>query len=254
MYETKKPKVIVFEGIDGAGKTSLIELAAQCLRDRGLNVKIHATIGDNPITPYIHENILDVLRPHGYMAECFAMLASHAETFYHCFTRIDSVNKPDVILVDRWYGSFYGYQLSRQDINSELVSSMRGTLIHYVGNYFHIRPDALVYVDVNPDVARSRIEKRGKRNDMFEAYSIYLSKIRQKGYELFLEDAKSYHWFERIIRIENSAPLNDEYAEKIMDIIGPIALGTSNEKPEEIIRLLNEGAKQKPMNWIRKTH
>ncbi len=253
MYEVKKPKIIVFEGIDGAGKTSLIELAAQCLRDRGLNVKIHATIGDNPITPYIRENILDVLRPHGYMAECFAMLASHAETFYHCFVRSDIQNRPDVILIDRWYGSFYGYQLMRQDINSVLVDSMRGTLIHYVGNYFHIKPDALVYVDVDPEVARSRIEKRGKKNDMFEAYSVFLSRNRKKSYELFLEDAKSYHWFERIIRIENNVPLTDEYGEKIMDIIGPIALGTTNEKPEEIIRLLNEGAKSKPMNWIRRT-
>lgn len=248
----KRPQVLVFEGVDGAGKSTIIQLLAQYLDAEGYRVKIHRTVGSSEYSKFVKQDFLQSPGKHGYMAEAFAMLATHADTYYECLQSIDSKEDYDVILIDRWYGSFYAYQLTQTEYSSTLRDSLKGTLIHYVGNYFFIKPDALLYIDVSVDTAHARIRNRSEM-DLYDQVSPLVIQRRLAEYETFLSDAKSHHWFERIVRIDNNSYLSQEHMDRILDSIIPIALNTLGEKPEEILAMLNEGAEVKPSNWIRKT-
>ena len=248
----KRPQVLVFEGVDGAGKSTIIQLLAQHLDAQGYRVKIHRTVGSTEYSQFVKQDFLQSPGKHGYIAEAFAMLATHADTYYQCLQCIDNKEEYDVVLIDRWYGSFYAYQLSQTEYNSVLRDSLKGTLIHYVGNYFFIKPDALLYIDVSTDTAHGRIRNRSEM-DLYDQVSPLVIQRRLEQYESFLSDAKSHHWFERIIRIDNNSYLTQEHMDRLLNSIIPVALNKLDERPEEILAALNKDAEVKPSNWIRKT-
>lgn len=168
----QRGKFIVFEGIDGAGKSTQIGLLAAHLRAKGRTVfttaeptdndtgrMLRAALsGDPPRTP-AQMAALFVLDRVGHSCEIEAMLAGGAD-----------------VICDRYYYSSLAYQGSVCDY--EWVRHMNcdcPDIIH---------PDLCVFLDLSPTAALARIQKRGEAAEIYEKEDT-LTRVRETFLRVF---------------------------------------------------------------------
>ena len=142
---------VVFEGIDGSGKTTLSNGVAGLLRERGLRVE-HVREGGT-----FSSTVTQAIRELGRDARNLE-LTPHAELLLYA-TRdvqlLDEMTRPaleraDVVIADRFLYSAevlarYGRGLPEADVMPVLKAAARGLL-----------PDLVVLVDIDPHLARAR--------------------------------------------------------------------------------------------------
>lgn len=154
---TEQPGVfVVFEGGDGAGKTTQVELLQQWLASRGEDVVVTREPGGTPLGQSIREVLLhgDDVTPR---AEALLFAADRA---HHVATVVrPALERGAVVLQDRYLDSSVAYQgsgrpLDPQDVRGLSVWATEGLL-----------PDLTVLLDVDPAAGRRR---RGGTEDRLE--------------------------------------------------------------------------------------
>ncbi len=156
---TRRATLIVFEGIDGSGKTTLSNAVAAALRAQGLAVA-HVREGGN-----FASAVTQGIREFGRDAKNVA-LSPHAELFVYLAREIqllDEATAPalaanDVVIADRFFYTAEllataGRGLTPAEVEPVVAAAKRG-----------VEPDLVVLVDVDPHVARARrkVSKVGK--------------------------------------------------------------------------------------------
>jgi dTMP kinase len=142
---------IVFEGIDGSGKTTVSNMVAQKLRDTGLSVE-HLREGGKFSSP-----VTQAIREFGRDARNLD-LTPHAEFFLYVMRDVqllDEMTRPalgrsDVVIADRFLYSAeiigrYGRGLGEEWVRPVLDAAARGLV-----------PDLVILVDIDPNIARAR--------------------------------------------------------------------------------------------------
>ncbi len=155
----RRATLIVFEGIDGSGKTTLSNAVAAALRAQGLAVA-HVREGGN-----FASQVTQGIREFGRDAKNVAM-SPHAELFVYLAREIqllDEATAPalaanDVVIADRFFYTAEllataGRGLTEAEVAPVVAAAKRG-----------VEPDLVVLVDVDPHVARARrkVSKVGK--------------------------------------------------------------------------------------------
>jgi dTMP kinase len=163
---SKKGVFVVVEGIDGAGTTTQVERYAAYLRERRREVHVTREPSTGPIGVFIREILAGRVtlpsRPEGdLMAQLFA-----ADRLDHVRGEVEpALARGAVVLSDRYDLSSLGYQsvasTSRLPAH-ELVAWIRSL------NRFARRPDVTLVVNVSPEVAAGRRERRGTAQDLYE--------------------------------------------------------------------------------------
>ncbi|HTR77741.1 MAG TPA: dTMP kinase, partial [Gemmatimonadaceae bacterium] len=110
-------RLIVFEGPEGAGKTTQLQLLARWFDARGEQVVTLREPGGTPIGDEIRRLVLDPARTMTMRTEALLFIASRAEL-------IDSVVRPaldrgSTVLVDRFLLSTYAYQGAGRGIGDD---------------------------------------------------------------------------------------------------------------------------------------
>ncbi|MBS2126622.1 dTMP kinase ['Fragaria x ananassa' phyllody phytoplasma] len=171
-------KLIVFEGLDGSGKTSLIKRIKKQLTKQNQEVIVLQGLGSSSIGPTIRDIFLTnaQLKPlTRYLLSFANMLQIQAETIQpHLKT-----NK--IILMDRWLGSNFAYQAYPHHIDKN----------YHLFNLFNktfIKPDMTVYLQIEPQLGLERkINQKEHKLDVIESIPLsYFNKVSQ-GYEVFLK-------------------------------------------------------------------
>jgi len=162
-------RFIAIEGIDGAGTTTQARLLAEWLRGQGRQVLLTAEPTDGPVGRVIR----DILRGQeagaceGTMALLFA-----ADRALHLHQRIlPALERGAVVVSDRHYLSSLAYQ--SVEVEMEWVAELNAR--------FH-RPDLMVLLDLDPDVALSRKEAEGGEPERYERRD-YLRRVRENYLE-----------------------------------------------------------------------
>ncbi len=200
----KTAKFIVFEGIDGAGKTTQIQLLAAALRERGIECNISAEPTGLPIGKQIREKLSGrVPSTPIEMAELFAADRAMHNTHPEC-----GINKllADGItaISDRYYYSSMAYQGA--DIGLETVMELN------LGNPDIRHPDLCVFLDLTPDKSLERINAAGREStEIYETYEI-LEKTRNKFFDIL---DRMEELGDKIVKIDASGSI-DEVAKKIL--------------------------------------
>ncbi len=163
-----KGKFIVFEGIDGSGKSSQMRLLAQYLGDRGVRVHLTCEPTQSPIGSLLRDCLTGKLdTDESTIAALFA-----ADRLHHIYGREDGIlarlDAGESVLCDRFYFSSLAYNGGMAE--SECV------------------PDLVVFIDLTPEDAMARILRRGK-TDRYESVGL-LEKIRT-GYLKAFENVPS---------------------------------------------------------------
>lgn len=133
--------IIAFEGIDGSGKTTVIEALSEYIEDCQVT---------------------------GFPGECLREWLKVIPKSVHYLWYLDEMSKykdfltrRDTIIVDRWYWSTIAYQGVSFECSLNRVELMD---VVFDGPFDIVEPDIIFYLKVDGDVAEARRKQRGERD------------------------------------------------------------------------------------------
>lgn len=203
--DNKKGLFITFEGADGCGKTTQINLLKEYLENK--NYEIITTL--EPGGSDIGKKLRQILLHHdGFVsprAEMFMYLADRAQ---HIDTVIkNNVEKNKIVLCDRHIDSTVAYQGYGRGEDIEQINLLNEIA---TGGY---KPDLTFVFDVDSEVAQKRV---GNVKDRLESEGLEFHRKIRQGY---LELAKKYP---NRIKVINSNKTIEEVFEQVKKIIDEI--------------------------------
>ena len=189
---------VVFEGIDGAGKSSLIEKVKEHYLQQGVDVLALREPGSTQIGEEIRKLILhETMSPKTEVMLFFAARAELVETKIK-----PALNKGTLVLLDRYSLSTYAYQGAGRGLDVPRLIEIND----FVTN--RLDPDVAFVVDVPVDVAL----KRSKKTDKFDNETVeFFERVR----ETFVMCAKFYNGF---VLLDGTKPLEDLVKETVQII------------------------------------
>ncbi len=151
-------KFITFEGIDGAGKSTHVDWLAECLRARGLTVRVTREPGGTALGEKLRELLLN--EPMHLETETLLMFAARRE---HLAQVIEpALKRGEWVVCDRFSDATYAYQGGGRGLERHKLHQLE----HWV--HEHLQPDLTLLFDLPLDVARERIAVASRRLDRFE--------------------------------------------------------------------------------------
>jgi dTMP kinase len=151
-------KLIVFEGPEGAGKTTQIRLVAERLGATGISVVAVREPGGTPVGDAIREILLDPEQEITAATEGLLFMASRAELIAREIK--PSLESGDIVLLDRFFLSTYAYQVVGRGLPEEEVRA--ANRLATAG----LVPDLTLLLDVPLTDGLERADARGKRDRM----------------------------------------------------------------------------------------
>ena len=177
-----KNPIIVFEGIEGSGKTTHINAVSNYLKKNRYNFLKIREPGGSINSEKIRKIILNEKSNFNIKTDLLLYLAARSEN-------IESIIKKNyrkkIILIDRFVDSTIAYQHFGMGINKKLIRILNKFLL---GN---IKPDLTILNLVSKKNLSKRLKKRKKKNryDKFN-YNFY-SKV-QRGFLNLSNNKKNY--------------------------------------------------------------
>lgn len=151
-------RLIVFEGAEGAGKTTQIRLIAERMGTAGIACVAVREPGGTPVGDAIREILLDPEQQITPATEALLFMASRAELIAREIK--PALAEGNVVLVDRFFLSTYAYQLVGRGLSEDEIRAANrlatGGLV----------PDLTLLLDVPPEEGFGRADARGKRDRM----------------------------------------------------------------------------------------
>ena len=170
----KKGLFLVFEGIDGSGKTSQLKRTKEYLEANGYDVLTTREPGGTPISEKIRGLLLDPLN--GEMDDrCELLLYGAARAQHLAEVILPAIRNGKAVLCDRFSLSTAAYQGYGRGISLELLEA-----VHSVAA-FDVKPDLTLVVDVPVEVSAYRVAvSRGEPKDRLEKEkSDFFERVRQ---------------------------------------------------------------------------
>lgn len=184
LRQENKGRFIVFEGIDGSGKSTQIQKIHVQLEKKKVPVTSTFEPTDGPIGSLIRQMLAgEVEVDQRTIASLFA-----ADRTDHLVNREKGVkalvDQGRVVLCDRYYFSSYAYH--------SLYMKMDWVIHANALNVEILRPDATIFIDVDPETCLKRILANRDSLDMYEKIDI-LKQVRDNYLKAFdrLEDQEN---------------------------------------------------------------
>ena len=162
---------IVFEGIDGSGKTTQVKLLAEFLQSKGRSTYITA----EPTTFPTGKALREALGGRVKKSECEMAVMFMADRIAHNITEkegIEALLEAGVdVICDRYYYSSLAYQGQATDYEWVKAMNLNCPEIRH--------PDICIYIDLLPEQSLERISKGRDSVEIYENVET-LTKVRNK--------------------------------------------------------------------------
>jgi len=166
--------LVVIEGIDGAGKTTLAEGLADWLRGVGAKVATGKEPTRGPWGMQLRDSATaGRLTPEDESRLLILDRRQHVQEFIK-----PALQRGEIVILDRYFPSMLAYQGAAGLNLEELIEA----------NSFAPQPDVLLLLDIDPEAGLARIRARGDEPNHFEtpgnlaaARAIFLSLALQKS-------------------------------------------------------------------------
>jgi dTMP kinase len=170
---------IVFEGLDGCGKTTQIKLLENKLKERGYNnVKVFREPGSTKTSEQIreillNENITDIQKLFLFLTARNALVEEETKP---------AVENNDIVLCDRYTPSTLAYQGYGKNVADS-------GLIHRMNNLAceNIHPDFVIFIDVP-------VKECMKRQKNFDKMEESVTDVYEKIYDGYKQLSKNNNW------------------------------------------------------------
>lgn len=173
-------KMIVIEGMDGAGTTTQSKLLCAHLKEYAKSVLRTAEPTQSVFGQEIRHWLKKPIEDEPYLLAMLA-LAFAADRMHHIHHVIaPTLKSHDFLIVDRYVLSSFVYQ------GLHLPSSYIEEI-----NKFALKPDITIVLDIAPDEALARLKQRDSVKDFYESKAL-LEKIRDRYLSFASKDPGSY--------------------------------------------------------------
>ena len=197
---------IVFEGIDGAGKTTQVDLLAQNLASLGREVSLSA----EPTTLATGKAIRRALSGEEKKSECEMAAMFVLDRIAHNInseTGIRALTERGTdVISDRYYYSSLAYQGAATDYEWVKVMNINSPEIR--------RPDLCIYLDLLPEESLERISRGRESLEIYENLE-KLTAVRAK----FLSVVEDLRRDGESIYVVNAARAAEDIAKEIFEIV-----------------------------------
>ncbi len=151
-------RLIVFEGGEGAGKSTQLARLASRLTAAGVRVARFREPGGTPLGDEIRRLLLDPAGQMSPRAEALLFMASRAELVERALR--PALESGMCVLLDRFFLSTYAYQMGGRGLPDADVRAANGVATH------GLVPDVTVLLTVAPGDGLQRAAKRGAADRM----------------------------------------------------------------------------------------
>ncbi|MDP9798935.1 dTMP kinase [Catenuloplanes nepalensis] len=207
---------VVFEGGEGAGKSTQVKALAEALRGHGRAVVVTREPGATDIGAEIRNLVLHGSPP-SPRAEALLYAADRA---HHVATVVrPALGRGEVVISDRYVDSSLAYQGAGRTLPVEEISWLSSWA---TGG---LKPDLVVLLDVDPSVGLGRVSGRGEGTDRLESEATaFHERVRYAFLDLAAADPRRY-----LVLDASRAP--DELSGEIMERV----LGMAQEHDEPAV-------------------
>jgi len=173
-------KFVVFDGIDGSGKTTQRELVRNALVAAGIDVIVTREPGGTPISEEIRSVLLSPnLGDFSGTTEMLLVFAARAQ-------HLDQLIRPRLesgtwVLCDRFSTSTFAYQVRARGLSESLFNTLCQEVIG------DTRPDFSFLFDLPEEIASSRVGQRFGQQDRFDLERTEFFRLARAGYREIAE-------------------------------------------------------------------
>ena len=207
---------ITFEGPDGSGKSTQIQLLYRCLEEQGHSVLLSREPGGTPIGEQIRAVLHDV-RNTAMLPNTEILLYSASRAQHVGQVIRPALERGEMVLCDRYAESTMAYQGWGHGLDIELL---RTITVFATGG---LRPDLIIYLDINV------VEGLRRKLDAFESGTAEWNRMDQK--------AQAFH--ERVRR--GYLMMASQEPEKWLVLDGTRSIADIHQKIVDRVRLLLAG-------------
>lgn len=199
---------ITFEGIEGCGKTSQVDLLKANLEAKGCTVEVTREPGGTAISEAIRNILLDPA--HAELSPIAELLLYQASRAQHVSERIrPALDAGTIVVCDRFYDSTTAYQgagrgLPRQDLKRLHTLATGG-----------LSPDLTILIDLDAETGLTRV-KNARESDRMEQESLAFHNRVREGF-LKLADQESDR-----IKVVDGGPPQEKIAAEILQLVAPL--------------------------------
>lgn len=213
--KNKKGLFVSFEGLDGSGKTSIINIIQEKIKKTflDLNLMLVREPGGTKVGEQIRKVLLSPNNEIEPITEVFLFAASRAELFSKNSPVINHLNNGNLLLSDRFIDSSIVYQ-GAQGIDRKLIKEINEKATN------NLCPDYTFFLMIPPKLILERTNKKSKNR--LDHFAI---KFQQKIFDFYKERIKEIELGltkQKAIEIDASQPLKnvaEDVWKKIKSII-----------------------------------
>jgi dTMP kinase len=211
-----KAAFIVVEGLEGAGKTTVINAVESFFIKQGHNVVCTREPGGTPMAEAIRECVKKSWENENVTqeTELLLMYAARSQLVHNVI--LPALADNTFVIGDRHDLSSVAYQGGGRKVSLEQLGQLKRLTLGDFG------PDLTIYLDIDPSIGLARARGRGE-----------LDRIEQSGLSFFERARKMY--IEQIALLDNAITINAENnADTVKrDVLAAVSHWYSNNTNEE---------------------
>ena len=203
-----KGRFITIDGVEGAGKSTQIDLICSYLHRKGIEVVRTREPGGTDVGEKIRSVLLDVDNQEMHSdTELLLMFSSRNELIQNKI--IPALNKGSWVVSDRFTDASFAYQGGGRMLNLDRISKLEEWVL---GDF---KPDLTLLLDINVELGMTRIEARAAKDRIELEERAFFERVRS----VFISRSEAFP--ERIKLIDASGTIDDIH-EKIKLLVDSI--------------------------------
>ena len=193
---------ITFEGADGCGKTTQIELVNKYLQEKGYKTLVTREPGAKGLGEKLREILLNYEGEVSPNCESFLFLADRAQ-------HVDCIIKPalknnTIVLCDRHTDSTIAYQGYGRQLNIQEIKKLNDIAVN------GLKPDLTIVFDIDVETSMQRV---GKTKDRMESAGMEFFNRVRNGYLEIAKDEPNR------VKVINSADTIKNIHTKVVELV-----------------------------------
>ncbi|MCX7716431.1 MAG: dTMP kinase [Endomicrobia bacterium] len=191
MKKKHKRLFIVFDGPEGAGKSTQAQMLYKYLTNKGYDCVLTREPGGTKVAEMVRKIILSPRLKITPMAELLLYEASRAQHIAEVIQ--PNLEKNKIVISDRFADASVVYQGYARGLGIKLVEQLNKLVVA------NIQPDITFILDITPQEGLSRVKNRTSRFDRLEKETLDFHKKIREGYIKLKKFRKNYY----IINVAN---------------------------------------------------